>query len=131
MPYPNTLIATSFEDAFSIPLACFRNQGWNPSFLISDDNDSPIDISGDRLALMIVPLSYDGITIGDPILTDKTFTVDSTGAAVFNVSKTDLDGLSPEGTYQWFLERQELGQTDSSVVVAGPLQVSDSPPFPP
>jgi len=127
MPDPITLVATSFEDTLSIPLDLIRNQSWMPSFLLTDDNGDMIDLSNYNLALIIVPVNYDGISIGTAVLLEQNFTILSDGSAQFLIPGTDTGKLAATGAYRWYLESSPPGETDSSVVLAGPLNIWDSP----
>lgn len=126
MPDPITLVATSFEDTLAIPLDVVRNQSWNPVFTITDQDGAVIDLNGYSLSLVVVPVNYDG-SIGAPIWTCATFTVLPNGSAQFAVPATNTAAIVVTGFYQWFLESIAPGDTATSVVVAGSLNVFDSP----
>src|ERR1700741_4384529 len=124
---PCTLIATSFEDTLSIPLDCVRNQAWTPAFTITDENGSIIDLTGYGLILIAVPVNYDG-SIGAPVWTCSTFTIQPGGAAQFNVPFTDTGKLTVAGSHRWYLQSTAPGGGPGpNIVLAGPLNTFDSP----
>jgi hypothetical protein len=126
MPYPITVVTSSFEDILNIPLTVIRNQGWFPTFWLTDEANNLLDLTGYQILIVITPVDDSG-NIGQAILTETNFVIDETGAAAFTVSGTSTGQLAAEGSYRWFLEESRPGSTNLSVVLAGPLTVSDSP----
>lgn len=126
MPGPITLVATSFEDTLNVPLDCVRNQTWNPLFGIADCNGNPVDLSGYALALTVAPVNYDG-SVGAAIWTSTTFQLTGLGVAQFAVPGTDTGELAAQGSYKWFLQSTAPGAPGPDIVLAGPLNIFDSP----
>jgi hypothetical protein len=120
---------TTASDPFNVTISIPRNRQWIQSVTLKALNGSPLNLSADTLALVIIP----DLDAGDatPVLTNSTPTGDLVnGVAVFTFSDADTGTLIPSGSYRWQYLRKQSGNINSDVVVAGPLIVWDSPPFP-
>ena len=123
-------MSTQSSDPFNVSISIFRNRQWIQKITVQNPDNSPIDISQDLLALVIIPDLSSGNA--DPVLSNKTPSGDlAGGVAVFTFSDSDTKNLVSGAEYRWQYLRQQSTQNNSDVVVAGPLIVQDSPPFPP
>jgi hypothetical protein len=112
-------------DPYNIPLKIFRNREWVQTITIAN-----MDVSQDALALVVIPtLSSGG---ANTIISDNRPVVSSgSGNATFVFTDAETGQLTAAGNYSWQYLRQPAGSTGKSdVVVAGPLYVLDSVPFP-
>jgi hypothetical protein len=107
-------------DCYNIPLKIFRNREWVQPITISNT-----DVSKDKLALVVIP--SDG---GDPLLTNTTPIPGSGVGSVTFISTDTATGALLPGGYRWQYLRKPQFATQTDLVVAGRLTVSDSPPFP-
>ena len=116
-------------NAYGIPLTVYRNRGWPQTFVLQSGDGSPIDVSTDELALIVLPLATPSSCGAVPLLVNNSPTV---SVNVVSFATPDLiTGKLPCGEASWqFLRRSPSGAASSVIVCAGPLQISDSPPFP-
>ena len=121
--------------AYSVPITVFRNRSWLQSFTLYDSGGNPFDVSNDTLALAIIPTGP-GVSGAAPLVTETgpLVTGDGGNAVVFTVGDEEMGGLTAGAPYNWqFIRRPGSGSgaaSYSTVVVAGPLLVNDSPPLP-
>jgi len=113
-------------DPYNVPLSIYRNRGWNQTFQVSE-NGVPLDISKDELALIVLAES------GMNIVLSNTKPLVGSGAAScsFVYSDIETETLTANERYIWQFLRRPSGAVNSDLLTAGPLNVSESPPFPP
>jgi len=117
------------SDPFDVSISIFRNRQWIQQITVQNPDNTPIDISGDFLALVVIPDLNSGNA--DPVLFNKTPTGNLIGGvAIFTFIDSQTKNLIAGADYRWQYLRQKPTQNNSDVVTAGPLIVSDSPPFP-
>jgi hypothetical protein len=113
-------------NAYNVTLSAFRNRGFSQSFTLYDGAGDPLDVSEDELAFIVIGSPPESGSI--PTIQNTTPSVE-TNVVAFELTDDETEKLTAGGAYSWqFLRRP--GSGDSSVVVAGPFFVSDSPPFP-
>ena len=121
--------ATQASDPFNVTITIPRNRQWIQSITLKGSDGSPLNLSADTLALVVIADLESGNAA--PILSNSTPSGDLVnGVAIFTFSDTDTGTLIPTGDYRWQYLRKQSGGVNSDVVVAGPLIVWDSPPFP-
>jgi hypothetical protein len=121
-------------NAYSVPITVFRNRSWLQSFTLYDGDGTPFDVSSDTLALTILPTGP-GVSGAVPIVTETgpLVTGDAGNTVVFTIADEEMGGLTAGAPYNWQFIRRPAGSgatSYSTVVVAGPLTVNDSPSFP-
>lgn len=108
---------------YSVPISVFRNREWLQTFQVNEQG-VPQDISRDSLALIVL----NGPTA---VLSNKLPVVSSgSNSCTFVYADTDMGTLNLNTPYQFQFLRKPYGASNSDLLVAGPLTVSDSPPFP-
>jgi hypothetical protein len=121
MSTPTTTVTA--VDPYAVPLSIYRNRQWIQSFTVSEDG-SPIDISQDSLALVVLS----GVEV---ILSNVTPTVSSgANSCTFVFVDGQTETLTANERYVWQFLRKAAGFANSDLLCAGPLNVADSPPFP-
>jgi hypothetical protein len=117
-------------NVYGIPLTLYRNRGWPQTFILQGADGSPIDLSADELRLIVLPVGTSPAACGAvPLLVNDSPTV-SVNVVSF-ATPDSVTGTLPCGEASWqLLRRSPSGAASSVVVCAGPLQISDSPPFP-
>lgn len=120
---------TTAADPYNVSISIPRNRQWIQSITLKGSDGTPLNLSADTLALVVIPDLDSGDAV--PVLTNSTPTGNlANGVAVFTFSDADTGTLIPSADYRWQYLRKKSGGINSDVVVAGPLIVWDSPPFP-
>jgi hypothetical protein len=115
-------------NAFNVALDCFRNRGLSQSFTLYDSTGAPLDVSADHLAFVILGCPPPSGSV--PVVVNTTPRV-AVNVVSFDLGDEETELLTAGANYSWQFLRQRAGSgTDSAVMVAGPLYVADSPPFP-
>ena len=121
MSTPTTTVTA--VDPYAVPLSIYRNRERIQYFTLSE-NGSPLDISQDELALIV-------LSGPDIILSNTTPLVSSgLGSCSFVYADTDTESLTANARYIWQFLRRPKDAINSDLLTAGPLNVSESPPFP-
>ena len=116
--------------AYAVPMTVFRNRSWLQSFILYNSDGSPFDVSNDGLALTIIPTGP-GVSGATPLVSNTAPLVTDGNAVVFTIPDAETGGLTAGAPYNWQFLRRPGSGAHSTVIVAGPLIVNDSPPFPP
>lgn len=112
-------------DPYNVALSIFRNREWIQNFTVSQAG-VPLDISKDALALVV--LDEEGTQV---VLSNISPLVASgSGSCSFVYADTDTKTLTANERYIWQFLRKAAGAINSDLLTAGPLNVSESPPFP-
>jgi hypothetical protein len=114
-------------NAFNVPIQAYRNRCWDQSFALFNTDGTPLDCSGDRLALVVLP--NPPVSGSVPVVENSTPTVEVNTVA-FQIPGEEMGLLVAGKPYNWQLLRQPGSGPCSAVMVAGLLEVLDSPPFP-
>jgi hypothetical protein len=115
------------NSAYTVPLSVWRNRCWEQTFTLLNADQSPMDVSADDLALVVILTGTPG---ADPVVANATPAVTNTNSVFFEVPEDDLGKLVIGISYTWQFLRRPAQSSCSAVVCAGPLFVNDSPPFP-
>jgi hypothetical protein len=117
------------KNAYTVPLSVFRNRCWAQSFSVTDEHSSPVDLSRDSLALVVLPTSP--VSGSVPLITNTTPTIQA-NTAIFDTPDSAMSVLTAGEHYSWQFLRAAYSSPSgcTAVVTCGPLNVTDSPPFP-
>lgn len=98
------------------------------NFTLYDVDSAPLNVSGDQLALVVFPTPP--VSGSVPVI-EKTEPLVSVNVVVFEVPDAETGTLTADKPYTWQLLRSPSGTTGTTtVMVGGPLNVDDSPPYP-
>jgi hypothetical protein len=117
-------------NAYNVPLSIYRNRIWLQAFSLYSEINSPLDVSQDTLALVVFPTPP--VSGSVPVLANTAPTVD-VNVVTFTTADALTGILTAGNPYTWQFLRAPYGSPSGSgtaVVVSGPLNVGDSPPFP-
>jgi|SRR5215469_10970988 len=110
-------------DPYNVSLSIWRNRQWSQQFTVSEQGVA-IDISRDQLALIV-------LSGPDVILSNtKPLVSSGSGTCSFVYSDLETETLTTNARYVWQFLRKPVGAVNSDLLTAGPLNVSESPPFP-
>lgn len=116
-----------------VTISVYRNRAWLQPFAVFNADGSALDVSGDDLALTVIPAGADLASGQIPVFSSLDPFVEVNTVA-FTVSDATMGTLDATLNYDWqFIRRNPAGSgadNYSVVLAAGPLLVSDSPPFP-
>ena len=115
-------------NAYAIALSIFRNREWVQQFYLQNADGSPLQTVGDVFSLVVLSGSRVALSSVSPVL-DSTL-----GTVTFTSSDTETGKLIASTTtagYVWQFIRIANGKINSDLLAAGPLNVGESPPFPP
>jgi hypothetical protein len=107
-------------------MTVFRNRSWSQSFILYNSDGSPFDVSNDALALTIIPTGP-GVSGAIPLVTETAPLVTETNTVVFTIADAETGSLTAGAPYNWQFLRRPGSGAHSTVIVAGPLFVNDSP----
>jgi hypothetical protein len=113
-------------NAFAVPLAIYRNREWLQAFNLFNADSTPMDLTGDTLALVVIPATPGASA---PLLSNNTPSVTGNKVA-FDFADNQTETLTAGTAYTWQFLRRASGNPNSSVMCAGPLSVQESPVFP-
>lgn len=118
-------------NAFNVPLAVFRNRCWLQPFALYGSDQLPWDVSADNFALVVIPSALGPTNGAAPVFANVSPTI-QINVVAFDTPDTAMGTLTAGKPYTWqLLHRPNSGDAAcTSVLCAGPLTVSDSPPFP-
>ena len=114
----------SVTNPYSVPLTIFRNREWVQPFTVQN-NGSPIDISKDALALVVLQ----GPNIVLQNMSPTVSSGSSTCTFVFADAQTGVL-TAYENDYSWQFLRQPYQAVNTDLLTSGPLTVNESPVFP-
>lgn len=111
-------------DPYNIPLSIFRNREWVQTITIA-----AVDVSLDQCALVVLPALPSGGA--SAVLVNKTpLVTPGSGSATWVFTDLETGTLTTGLAYEWQYLRIAAGNSQSDLIVSGPLTVSDSPAFP-
>lgn len=120
----NTQTSIKAPDPYSVALSIYRNREWAQVFKVSEQG-VPLDLTGDQLVLLVLDDK------SQMVLSNTTPLIGSgDGSASFVYSDIETESLTANARYIWQFLRRPAGAPNSDLLTAGPLNVSESPPFP-